>query len=231
MGKIEYIKDIAKLDIFRHKRTGIPEFILSIGKSDEVISKLLLRMVENNGVACATKVNAERIEFIRKNIPKKFIFEYYQNARMIVLKKKNYKIKYLPVSIGILSAGSSDICIGEEARITVQLLGCQVFYDYDVGVAGMHRLIKPLKRMVKERVKCIIVVAGMDGILPTLVKSLVDLPVIGVPTSIGYGYGSKGESSLMTMLNSCSPGLVVVNIDNGFGAGCAAYLIAKQSVK
>ena len=103
-----------------------------------------------------------------------------------------------------------------------------MFYAYDVGIAGVHRLINPLKTMLKEKVSCIIVVAGMDGVLPVLTKSLVDVPVIGIPASGGYGYGAGGEAALMGMLQSCSPGLVVVNIDNGFGAAVAAYLIVKK---
>ena len=110
-------------------------------------------------------------------------------------------------------------------------MGCETIHAYDVGVAGIHRLFSPLEKMLREESKVIIVVAGMEGALPTVVKGLVDVPVIGVPTSCGYGYGGKGESALMTMLQSCSPGLVVVNIDNGFGAGCAASLITRGTNK
>jgi len=147
---------------------------------------------------------------------------------MAILRKKNFELKDKAGSIGIISAGSTDIVVAEEARITAEVLGCRVIYAYDVGVAGVHRLINPLKTMLKEKVSCIIVVAGMDGVLPVLTKSLVDVPVIGIPASGGYGYGAGGEAALMGMLQSCSPGLVVVNIDNGFGAAVAAYLIVKK---
>jgi hypothetical protein len=150
---------------------------------------------------------------------------------MVVINKPNHKIEKNKGKVGIISAGTSDIPVAEEARVTTEVLGCKTITAYDVGVAGIHRLFPPLEDMLKEEVACIIVVAGMEGALPTVVKSLVDIPVIGVPTSIGYGYGGKGVSALMTMLQSCSPGLVVVNIDNGFGAGCAAVLIAKRKNK
>jgi hypothetical protein len=128
--------------------------------------------------------------------------------------------------VGILAAGTSDVPVAEEARVTCEVLGCETIYAYDVGVAGIHRLFEPLRNMI-DKVCVIIVAAGMEGVLPTIVKSLVDVPVIGVPTSVGYGIGKDGVAALMTMLNSCSPGLAVVNIDNGFGAGVFASLIAK----
>ena len=133
--------------------------------------------------------------------------------------------------MGFVAAGTTDIPVAEEAKVIMELLGCKVISAYDAGVAGIHRLFLPLEEMLKVDVSCIVVVAGMEGTLPTVVKSLVDVSVIGVPTSTGYGYGGKGESALMTMLQSCSPGLVVVNIDNGFGVGATAALIAKQSIK
>jgi len=229
LTKIAYLDEVAKLDIERGCRTSIPEFILSLDKSPQLVSRLLLKMAKIKGLGIATKVNFKTLNLIKKNKPSGYTLDYNEKAGIVVLKKKNFKIKTIGKKIAVLAAGSSDLPIAEEARVTAQVLGCQVLYDYDIGVAGMHRIIKPLKRMLKEKVVCIIVVSGMDGVLPTLVKSLVDLPVVGVPTSRGYGFGGKGQASLMTMLQSCSPGLVVVNIDNGFGAACAAYLIARQA--
>lgn len=227
--KTSYLRDLAKLDIERAHRCGIPECILSTDKSPQLVYELLLRMAKLKGFGVATKADEEHIQFIRSKKLSGYVLDYYDKARVLVLKKKNSKFKTIGKKIGILSAGSSDIPIAEEARIIANILGCSVAYDYDVGVAGMHRLINPLKKMIKEKIKCLIVVAGMDGVLPTLVKGLVDLPVIGLPTSRGYGLGGRGKAALTTMLQSCSPGLVVVNIDNGFGAACAAYLIAKQA--
>ncbi|MCG2680433.1 MAG: nickel pincer cofactor biosynthesis protein LarB [Kiritimatiellae bacterium] len=227
--KIKEIEDIAKLDIFRDKRCGIPEFILAEGKNPEDVFTLLIAMAREKGKAMATRVDKKCLNRISKGITQRFRLKYYEKARMAVLTKKDYLKKRVSGKIGILAAGTSDIPVAEEARITCQELGCEVLHAYDVGVAGLHRIFSPLEKLLKENVACIVVVAGMEGALPTVVKSLVDVPVIGVPTSCGYGYGGKGKAALMTMLQSCSPGLVVVNIDNGFGAACAAFLIAGQS--
>jgi pyridinium-3,5-biscarboxylic acid mononucleotide synthase len=176
-------------------------------------------------------VDKECFKEIKRKHRKNFRLIHYAKARMVVINKAGYKIKKSNARVGLMAAGTADIPIAEEARCTTELLDCKVITAYDVGIAGMHRLFAPLEKMLKAKVACIVVVAGMEGTLPTVVKSLVDVPVIGVPTSTGYGYGGKGESALMAMLQSCSPGLVVVNIDNGFGAGCAASLIAKQCYK
>jgi hypothetical protein len=126
----------------------------------------------------------------------------------------------------VLAAGTSDIPTAEEARVTAEVMGCAVLARYDVGIAGIHRLLEPLREIVSIEVSAIVVVAGMEGALPSVVRGLVSVPVIGVPTSTGYGYGGHGQGALMTMLQSCAPGLTVVNIDNGFGAGATAALIA-----
>ena len=144
-----------------------------------------------------------------------------ERAKTISLTKKNYNVDNIG-KIGILTAGTSDIPVAEEAKEAAKLMGCEVLIDYDVGIAGIHRIAKPLKKMLNEDVCCIIVIAGMEGALPSVVASLVDVPVIGVPTSTGYGIK---ETPLLTMLHSCAPGLAVVNIDNGFGAACAAFRI------
>ncbi len=131
-------------------------------------------------------------------------------------------------TIAILAAGTSDIPVAEEARVTAEVMGCEVLAHYDVGIAGIHRLLDPLREVVAKDVSALVVVAGMEGTLPSVVRGLVTVPVIGVPTSTGYGYGGQGQAALMTMLQSCAPGLTVVNIDNGFGAGATAALIAHQ---
>ncbi len=227
--KTDYFNKIVELDMLRNKRCGVPEFILSGGKSPQLIWVLLVKMAKDKGFGVATRLSWKQMSFLRKKKIKGFVFDLYHQASMAILRKRGFKFKNSLGPIGVISAGSSDVRVAEEARITAEILGCRVIYAYDVGIAGIHRIVNPLKTMLKEKVVCIIVCAGMDGILPVLVKSLVDIPVIGVPVSEGYGYGEKGESALMTMLQSCSPGLVVVNIDNGFGAATAAYLIAKKA--
>ena len=229
--KIKEVKDIAKLDIYRDKKCGIPEVILASGKEPKWVAELLIGMAKARGIVIASRVDKECFKEIKRKRLKNFRLKYYAKARMVILNKANYKVSKINSQIGLLAAGTADIPVAEEARITMEFLGCNVISAYDVGVAGIHRIFSPLEEMLKEKVACIVVVAGMEGALPTVVKGLVDVPVIGVPTSTGYGYGGKGESALMTMLQSCSPGLVVVNIDNGFGAGAAAALIAKQSIK
>jgi len=224
--KIKEIENIAKLDIYRDKRCGIPEVILAEGKEPKWVAALLIAMAEERGMAFATRVDRRCFKEINRKLPSNLKLKHYEKARMVVINKTNYKIEKKKGKVGLIAAGTSDIPVAEEAKVTAELLSCEVITAYDVGVAGIHRLFSPLEKMLKEGVGCIVVVAGMEGALPTVVKGLVDIPVIGVPTSIGYGYGGKGKSALMTMLQSCSPGLVVVNIDNGFGAGCAAALIA-----
>jgi len=229
--KIKEINDIAKLDIYRDKKCGIPEVIFAEGKEPKWVVELLNGMVKERGIAIASRVDKKCLKEIKRKYLRNFRLKYYEKARMAVLSKPSYQQERRNVKVGLIAAGTADVPIAEEARVTMEFLGCNVIFAYDVGVAGIHRIFSPLEEMLKKKVTCIVVVAGMDGALPTVIKGLVDVPVIGVPTSTSYGYGGKGESALMTMLQSCSPGLVVVNIDNGFGAGCAAALIAKQSAK
>jgi NCAIR mutase (PurE)-related protein len=130
--------------------------------------------------------------------------------------------------VGVLTAGTSDIPRAEEAEVIAREMGCQVVSAYDVGVAGLHRLAEPLRQFKERRVDVVVVAAGMDGALPSVVAGLVDVPVIGLPTSIGYGLGGRGVAALLSMLQTCAPGLTVVNIDNGIGAGATAALIANR---
>ncbi|MBU4376688.1 MAG: nickel pincer cofactor biosynthesis protein LarB [Candidatus Omnitrophica bacterium] len=230
-NKIKEIDDIAKLDIYRDKRCGIPEVIFAENKELKWLIRILIEMTKKRGYAIATRVNKICLGEIKRKLPPNLRLQHYEEARIITVSKTNYKWPKQIAKVGLIAAGTTDISVAEEARVVMELLGCEVISAYDVGVAGIHRLLLPLEEMLKVGVSCIVVVAGMEGTLPTVVKSLVDVPVIGVPTSTGYGYGGKGESALMTMLQSCSPGLVVVNIDNGFGAACAAVLITKQGPK
>lgn len=226
--KIKEVEDIARLDIHRDKKSGIPEVILAKGKKTKWVTELLIAMAKAKGIAIATRVDEKCLKVIKRRLPSNLKLKHHKEARIVVVNKPGCKLEKRNGKVGLIAAGTADIPVAEETKVTMEFLGYKVITAYDVGVAGIHRLFSPLEKMLKERVGCIVVVAGMDGALPTVVKGLVDIPVIGVPTSIGYGYGGKGESALMAMLQSCSPGLVVVNIDNGFGAGCAAALIAKQ---
>ena len=170
---------------------------------------------------------------------KKMIYEYYgknsdffievnELGKIIVIKKSEFEFEKKGGIVGIITAGSSDIPIAVEAEIIAKAMGCEVISTYDVGIAGMHRIFTPLGDMIKKGVHVIIVCAGMEGTLPGVIAALVDVPVIGVPISSGYGLGAEGKGALIAMLQSCSPGLVVVNIDNGFGAGASAAIMANK---
>lgn len=228
LHSIKKISDIAKLDTCRKERTGAPEAILAENKTPAEVRELALAMVEESGYVLITRLKKEDVSEL-ENIPESYEKIYNQKARTIVIKDKEYTFPKIG-TIGVLAAGTADIAVAEEVVETAKVMGCEVIKSYDVGVAGMHRLYEPLLEMVMKKVSAIVVVAGMDAVLPIVVSGNVDIPVIGVPTSVGYGMGKDGMAGLMTMLQSCSPGLAVMNIDNGFGAGVFAGLIAKQKL-
>ena len=225
---IKRIGDLARLDIGRVHRTGIPEVVLAEGKKPETVAKFAVALASTSGYALITRANKKHLKLIQSRLRRDFEVEYNSKARTILTKKKGHLFPKRG-KIGILAAGTADVPVAEEAAVTAEVMSCEVLRAYDVGVAGIHRLFKPLRHMVEKGVTAIVVVAGMEGTLPSLVSSLVDVPVVGVPTSIGYGVGLKGAGALMTMLQTCSPKLAVVNIDNGFGAGIFAASIARQS--
>ncbi len=225
---IGVIEGFARLDVHRSKRTGIPEAILAEGKTTDQVVEAMRRMAEASGVALATRVSQECAAALRRGLGKRMEVQRNVLGRTVVVREKGKRSRPRHGKIAILAAGTSDIPIAEEARVTAEVMGCEVLSHYDVGIAGIHRLLDPLKQVLTNEVSAIVVVAGMEGALPSVVRGLVDVPVIGVPTSIGYGYGGHGQAALMTMLQSCAPGLTVVNIDNGFGAGATAALIARQ---
>ncbi len=209
-------KDIgnAKIDFYRYIHKKVPEVIYGNGKSAEEIRRIAKEMMSHHKVFI-TKVEKDIYEKIGINEAR-----YYEDAKMVVIgERKRINEGY----IAIVTAGSSDKHVAEEAAVTAYELGNDVKRIYDVGAAGLHRLLANIDEI--EGASVVIVVAGMDGILPTIVANFVSSPVIAVPTSIGYGTGINGLVAMATMLNSCSPGIVVVNIDNGFGAGVAAHLI------
>ena len=211
----------AKIDQSRRARTGIPEIIFAAGKTPEQVEKIAVQMVENGQDILATRVTPEMFAVIRKSIPNSL---YNPLSKTMVYQP--VKPTLAKGNICVITAGTSDIPVAEEATVTAEFLGNRVTPVYDVGVAGIHRLFHRIE-LIREA-SVIIVVAGMEGALPSVVAGLVDKPVIGVPTSIGYGANFGGVSALLSMLNSCASGISVVNIDNGFGAACQAHLINKQ---
>jgi len=225
---IGILEGFARLDIQRTERTGIPEAILAEGKSTDQVVGALRRMAGGAGIALATRVDEDCATAIRRALRSRLQVHRVSLARTVVVSKKGVAPKLTGGIIAILAAGTSDVPTAEEARVTAEVMGCEVLAHYDVGIAGIHRLLEPLDAVLSKGVSAIVVVAGMEGALPSVVRGLVAVPVIGVPTSTGYGYGGQGQAALMTMLQSCAPGLTVVNIDNGFGAGATAALIANQ---
>ncbi|MBS4008780.1 MAG: nickel pincer cofactor biosynthesis protein LarB [Clostridium sp.] len=228
--QIKQIGNIAKLDVNRARRTGAPEAILAHDKETEDVYRLSLAMAEASGYALITRAKESDIAALEQAVPDGYEFEVNRKARTCLLKRRGHVFAHSG-RIGVLAAGTADIGVAEEVVITAQVMGCEVSKAYDVGVAGIHRLYGPLTEMMEQGVAAIVVVAGMDAVLPIVVSSHVSVPVIGVPTSVGYGMGKDGLAGLMTMLQTCSPGLAVVNIDNGFGAAVFASLIARQTVR
>jgi len=222
LGKIKELpyKDIgfAKVDSHRKIRCGFPEVIFCMGKTTEQVVKIVEHIVAGGNDMLATRASMEIYEAVSRKFSEAV---YNEQARTITIRKT--KRKPHKGLILIITAGTSDIPVAEEARVTAEIMGNNVKVLYDVGVAGIHRLMKSHGELLKANV--IIVVAGMEGALASVVGGLVDCPVIGVPTSIGYGASFFGVAPLLSMLNSCAAGVSVVNIDNGFGAAYAASLI------
>ena len=211
--------DFAKIDHHRELRSGLPEVIYGQGKSIVQLKKIIQSLKKANSDTLATKLSSDKYKKLKTSLPKSA--KYNEQAQTLVIRNK--KVKQPVGLITIVTAGTSDIPIAEEAAVTADLLGSKIETIFDVGVAGLHRLLDNIEQIKKARV--LIVVAGMEGALASVVGGLVSQPIIAVPTSIGYGASFKGISALLTMLNSCAPGIAVVNIDNGFGAGCMAHRI------
>jgi NCAIR mutase (PurE)-related protein len=208
----------AKVDHHRVLRAGMPEIILGEGKSPAQVAGIFARLAKHSGNVLATRINEKQFLALKKKVRRA---EYRELARAAVLQKD--PTKFGKGMIAVVSAGTSDIPVAEEAVVTAELMGNEVQHFYDVGVAGIHRLLANREALTKARV--VIVCAGMEGALPSVVGGLVGVPVIAVPTSVGYGASFKGMAALLGMLNSCASNVSVVNIDNGFGAGYVASLI------
>lgn len=211
--------DFARLDHHRHLRSGQPEAVFSEGKTHDQLLAIIKKMIAAKSDVLATKLSPEVYKKLKPKLPKKA--EYYPASKTLVIRHK----KKAPGvgQVVVVSAGTSDIPIAEEAAVTAELFGSKVETIYDIGVAGLHRLLDNTDRLRKARV--VIAVAGMDGALASVVGGLIENPVIAVPTSIGYGASFNGVAALLTMLNSCAQGVATVNIDNGFGAGSMAHKI------
>ena len=208
----------AKVDHHRALRAGMPEVIFGERKTPAQVAAIFAKLAKHGGNVLATRANEKQFAAVKKNVRG---VEYRELARAIVLERDQKK--YGKGIITVVSAGTGDIPVAEEAVVTAELMGNEVLHLYDVGVAGVHRLLANRETLAKARV--LIVCAGMEGALPSVVGGLVGVPVIAVPTSVGYGAAFQGLAALLGMMNSCASNVSVVNIDNGFGAGYVASLI------
>lgn len=229
---IERIDDIAKVDIGREIRKGMPEIIFAENKEYKDIIRITLATIRRNGQTVISRIRRNELKKVSNALKKKgLIVESGRNSTTLLAFDKSFGRKMTGAKIGIMAAGTSDIGVAEEARLVAKAIGCESITSYDIGIAGMHRLFPALKEMTAQNVGAIVVVAGMEGALASVVASVADIPVVGVPTSIGYGFGANGIAALASMLQSCTLGLAVVNIDNGIGAGAYAASIAKRMRK
>ncbi len=212
----------AKIDHNRKERAGESEVVFCQGKPDEFLSKIYMTIYKENAEVLGTRATEEQYELLKKDIP---IIEYDKISKILKIEKQKEKIG----NIAICTGGTADIPVAEEAAQTAEFFGSKVERIYDVGVAGIHRVLSQREKI--EKANCVIVIAGMEGALGSVVAGLVKVPVIAVPTSIGYGANFGGLAALLSMINSCSNGMSVVNIDNGCGAGYIANQINKLATK
>ncbi len=219
----------AQPDLHRQSRKGVPEVIIAERKTVEQSLDIVRHFLEVTGRAILSRVPPDLETRLQTEFEGQAELEWLPEPRAAVLRRPGVLPPQEGGRVGVITAGTSDIPWAAEAALLCREMGCQVHTVYDVGVAGIHRLWEPLRFLLDEiQVDVLIVAAGMDGALPSVVSGLVDVPVIGLPTSVGYGMGGKGRAALLSMLQTCAPGMAVVNIDNGIGAGAIAGLIANR---
>ena len=228
--QLEELGGRARLDLGRFMRRGVPEVVLAAGKAPGEAARLAVSLAQRQGQGLISRMTAEHRAALGAAAGDAHmeIVDYSNSARVM---RPDFSPEPLDGKVGILTAGTSDVPVADEARMVVDACGMGARLEADLGVAGLHRFLGPLSAILEWGADVIVVAAGMDGVLPGLVAGLIDAPVIGLPVSTGYGRGGAGEAALNTMLQSCSTGLVVVNIDNGIGAGAAAVLIAQRRLR
>ena len=217
----------ARVDLGRTARRGIPEVVLASGKAPAAAARLILTLAREQGQGLGSRLGEEHWAALEQALGDYELERYGPGAALV--RRPGFEPEAVDGRAGVITAGTSDFGVAEEARMVLEAAGVETRLVSDVGVAGLHRLLEPLTELVAWRADVLVVAAGMDGVLPGVVAGLVDAPVIGLPISTGYGAGGEGEAALLTMLQSCSTGLSVVNIDNGVGAGAAAALIARRA--
>lgn len=221
------VNDFARLDTKRAARNGAPEVIFAPGKSMAQIACIARELLAATGSAIVSRATDEQYRALVATFENTSVaVRRRENCRTVVVERASQPRRTPIGHVGILTAGTSDIPAADEALVLVEAMGCRATLVVDVGVAGLHRLLEPLEGLLADGVGALVVAAGMDGALPSVVSGLVPVPVIGLPTSVGYGAGGGGVAALLAMLQTCAPGLAVVNIDNGVGAGIVAARIA-----
>jgi len=228
--QLEELGGRARLDLGRYLRRGIPEVVLASGKKPAEAARLAVVMAQRQGQGLISRMSDAHQTALADAAAREGleVISYHSSARVV---REGFTPERVEGKVALLTAGTSDVPVAEEARMVVEACGLETRLEADLGVAGLHRFVAPLASALEWGADVLIVAAGMDGVLPGLVAGLVDAPVIGVPVSTGYGRGGAGEAALSTMLQSCSTGLTVVNIDNGVGAGAAAVLIAARAAQ
>jgi NCAIR mutase (PurE)-related protein len=226
-GEVRYLDEFAALDAGRERRKGVPEVVYAPGKTPEQVARICAALVSSGGRrALVSGADSGHEAAIREHLPG---VPARRAGRALVIGAG--EPERTGGRVGLLTAGTSDIPVAEEAAAVMEQMGCEVRGFYDVGVAGIHRLGVPLRELRSFDPDCVVVAAGMEGALPSVVAGLVDVPVVGLPTSTGYGLGGDGTAAVLSMLQTCSPGLAVVNVDNGVGAGAMAALIANRAAR
>ena len=224
---VEEIEKKVRFDLSREIRRGVPEIIYAESKSIPVLMRIIKQVTKRIGRVIVSRLNDEQLNAI-KSLAEEYDVKFSEIGRIASISTKEYIPTRYDGVVGIVTGGTADVAIAEEARFIVEEMGCKTIIMYDVGVAGLHRAINSVKKLIENNVDVVIVVAGMEGALPSLIASLIDVPVIGVPSSVGYGLGGNGYAALLSMLQACPLGVAVVNIDNGVNAGIIASLIARR---
>ena len=218
-----------RIDRGRRHRTGAPEVVYCTGKSPDQVVSALQRLVVLEGRAVAARCTIDQAQAVAAEVDPEFEHEWDAISQLLVVWLPGHQLECARGRVAIVTAGASDRCVAAEAAGILREMGCETMTVHDVGVAGLHRLVQPLRDVIAFDPDALIVAAGMDGVLPGVIAGLVPLPVIGLPTSTGYGFGGDGLGAMTTMLQACSPGIAVVNIDNGVGAAVTAGLIANRA--
>lgn len=225
---LEVIDGMVRLDLGREQRRGFPEIILAEHKEDEALKMSIRRIVELSGRAIVSRLERSQLPILEEFRREGFEVKLSRSSRLAIVKRRGLEPPRSTGRVGIVTGGTADIPLAEEVEMIVEELGFSTTAIYDVGVSGLHRAIEAAKRLLEDDVDVVVAVAGMEGALPSVIASLIDVPVIGLPASKGYGVGGRGISALLSMLQSCSLGLTVVNVDNSVGAAVAAALIARR---